>query len=178
MNILIALAPFMLFAIVNRFVNPLAGLAAAALLAVILLARDLLIKKQTPKILDAGTAILFCGLSLYFFLAKPDWSVIAVRLCVDCGLLLIVLISLLVGKPFTLQYARESVVPEFWDQPAFRKTNYVISAVWAAAFALMVVAELGILFAGLPQRFGVIAIVLALVAAVKFTGWYPTRVRQ
>jgi hypothetical protein len=34
---------------------------------------------------------------------------VGVRLRVDAGLLLIVLITLLVGKPFTLQYAREQV---------------------------------------------------------------------
>jgi protein-S-isoprenylcysteine O-methyltransferase Ste14 len=116
---------------------------------------------------------------VYFLSAKPTWSVIGVRLCVDIGLLLIVLISLAVGKPFTLQYAREQVSRELWESPQFRRTNYVISGVWALAFALMVLAELAILFMPqLPRRVGIIVIVLALVGAVKFTGWYPEHVRR
>lgn len=42
----------------------------------------------------------------------------------------------------------------------------------------MVAAELTLLFApGLPPRAGIIVIILALVGAVKFTGWYPEHVR-
>src|SRR5689334_12198735 len=58
--------------------------------------------------------LLFGGLTLYAVLEEPTWSVIGVRLCVDSGLLLIVLVSMAVGRPFTLQYAREQVAREFW----------------------------------------------------------------
>jgi hypothetical protein len=77
-----------------------------------------------------------------------------------------------------LQYAREQVPAEFWNSPEFIRTNYVITAVWALAFAVMVVAELALLTVpGMPPRIGIAAIVLALIGAVKFTGWYPERVK-
>ena len=95
---------------------------------------------------------------------------------VDSGLLLIVLGSIAVRQPFTLQYAREQIAPELWDNPKFIRTNYIITGVWALAFVVMVVAELALLYVpGLPRRVGVIAIVVALIGAVKFTGWYPER---
>ena len=50
---------------------------------------------------------LFGGLAVYALLGGPAWTVIGVRLRVDAGLLLIVLASMAVGRPFTLQYARE-----------------------------------------------------------------------
>jgi hypothetical protein len=179
MHILLAFAPFIAFALIDRLAGSLAGLLAGAIIALLLLGRDWMFKKHSPKILDIGTALLFSGLLLYFLIAKPVWSVVGVRLCVDCGLLLIVLISLVVGKPFSLQYAREQVGREFWESPEFRKTNYVISSAWALAFAVMVIAEVSILLAPqLPRRFGMIVIVVALVGAVKFTGWYPERVRR
>ena len=169
----------MFFALIDRLGGSLAGLVAGAIVALLLLEREWLIQKRSPKILDVGTALLFSGLALYLLSAKPAWSVIVVRFCVDCGLLLIVLISLMVGKPFTLQYAREQVDSEYWESPEFRRTNYVISSIWAAAFAVMILAELAILFAAqLPRRLGIIVIVLALIGAVKFTGWYPTRVSR
>ena len=90
------------------------------------------------------------------------------------ALLLIVLASMVVRRPFTLQYAREQVAPEFWSSPEFTRTNYIITAVWMLAFFVMVMAELALLYIpGLPRQIGVIAIILALVGAVKFTGWYP-----
>jgi len=35
-----------------------------------------------------------------------------------------------VGQPFTMQYAREQVKPEFCGSPTFRHVNYVITGVW------------------------------------------------
>jgi hypothetical protein len=98
---------------------------------------------------------------------------------VDMGLFLIVLISMAVGRPFTLQYAREQVAPEFWSSPEFARTNYITTAAWALAFFVMVIAELALLYIpDLPHRIGIIAIILALIGAVKFTGWYPEHARS
>lgn len=178
MGILLAFAPFIAFAVVDRVAGPLAGLIIGAIVSLVLLARDWLFTRRSLKILDVGTALLFAGLVLYSLLVKPTWSVIAVRLCVDSGLLLIVLVSIAVRHPFTMQYAREQVKPEFWSSSEFRRTNYIITGIWALAFAVMVAAELILLYApGLPPRRGIIVIILALVGAVKFTGWYPEHVR-
>jgi hypothetical protein len=175
MGILLAFAPFIAFAVVDRLVGPTQGLVAGAVVSVALLLRDL-IRGKAAKVLEVGTVILFGGLALYALLGRPSWSVVGVRLVVDAGLLLIVLASLAMRRPFTLQYAREQVAPELWGTPGFVRTNYVITAVWALAFAMMVAAELVLLYLpGIPPRAGIIAIVLALVGAVKFTGWYPER---
>lgn len=177
MGILLAFAPFIAFAVIDRLIGPIEGLWAGTLAAAALLGRDLMTAGRTPKILEIGTLFLFGGLAVYALLGGPAWTVIDVRLRVDAGLLLIVLLSMVVGRPFTLQYAREQVAPELWNTPVFVRTNYVITAVWALAFAVMVLAELALLYVpNLPQRAGVIAIVLALVGAVKFTGWYPEHV--
>lgn len=176
MNILLAFAPFLVFAVVDRFFDPSIGLLAGALTSAILLIRDLVSADRSPKILEIGTFVLFGGLALYAFLVQPAWSVIAVRLMVDSGLLLIVLISMAIGKPFTAQYARESVDRSYWNSAEFVRTNYVITAAWALAFAVMVLAELALLYVpDMPHRLGIAAIVVALIGAVKFTGWYPKR---
>jgi hypothetical protein len=174
MGMLLAFAPFIAFAVIDRLIGSTAGLLAGAVISTILLVRDVMSPARGIKILDVGTFVLFCGLTLYAWLVQPNWSIIAVRLFVDSGLLLIVLLSLAVGKPFTLQYAREQVSAELWDTPEFYRTNVVISAAWALAFCIMVVAELVLLYQPeVPHRVGVIAIIVALVGAVKFTSWYP-----
>lgn len=178
MGILLAFAPFIIFALIDRIGGPTAGLVAGALVSLALLLRDLLTHSRSPKILEIGTSVLFCGLAGYALLKGIAFSVIGVRLWVDSGLLLLVLGSIASGQPFTLQYAREQVPPEFWNSPQFKRTNFIISGVWALAFATMVVAELALLYVPtLTPKIGIISIIIALVCAVKFTSWYPTQIQ-
>jgi hypothetical protein len=178
MGILFAFAPFVGFAIIERIVGPTTGLVAGALISVALIGRDAITPGRSPKILEIGTAVLFGSLALYALVGSPSWSVIEVRLWVDAGLLVIVLSTMALGQPFTLQYAREQVGAEFHYTPEFLRTNYVITSVWALAFAVMVAAELVMLnVPTVSPRVGVFAIIAALIGAVKFTGWYPEHLR-
>ncbi|SDH22498.1 hypothetical protein [Bosea robiniae] len=176
MNILLAFAPFLAFALVDRALGSLDGLLAGAAVSIAMLVRDMM-QGRSPKILEIGTVLLFAGLAGWFLAFQPAWSIIDVRLRVDLGLLLIVIVSMLIGKPFTLQYARESVAPELWSGPTFVKTSYVISAAWAAAFVVLVAVDLLWIYRpDVPPRLGVWATIAALFAAVKFTAWYPKQV--
>jgi hypothetical protein len=132
MGILLAFAPFLAFAIVDRLMGSVDGLVAGAVISAALLVRDWLRPNAAPKILEIGTFILFAALALYAALGAPEWSIMDVRLRVDGGLLLIVLVTMLIGKPFTLQYAREQVDRGLWTTPAFVRTNYVgpVAAFW------------------------------------------------
>jgi len=179
MGILLAFAPFAVFALLDRIIGPVEALAAGAAAAAVLIVRDLASAGRRVKVLEAGTFVLFAGLALYTLLSGAARSVIGVRLCVDAGLLLIVLASMAMGRPFTLQYARERVSPDVRDRPEFIRVNHVITGAWALAFGVMVLAELALLTVpDMPRRAGVTAIILALVGAVKFTGWYPEHRRQ
>jgi hypothetical protein len=178
MGILLAFAPFIVFVLGQMLVGVTAGLVLAAVVAALLILKSV-IAHQTLKVLEIGTLILFAGLAIYAKLAHPAWSIIAVRLRVDAGLLLVVLASLVLRKPFTLQYAREQVPAEIWSHPGFVRTNYVITAVWALAFAVMVLAEAAMLYVpGVPKRAGVIVTILAIYGAFRFTDSYPKRQKQ
>jgi hypothetical protein len=178
MGILVAFAPFLVFIVVERLVGVRAGLAAATVTSAGLLVREALGRKKTIKVLEVGTLLLFGGLTAFTLTVKTAWSIPAVRLCVDAGLLVIVLISLAVRQPFTLQYAREQVSRELWNRPEFVRTNYIITAVWAAAFALMVAADLVMVFLPtLPTFLPIVVTIAALWGAARFTSWYPERVR-
>ncbi|HZC98574.1 MAG TPA: hypothetical protein VE267_21070 [Bradyrhizobium sp.] len=178
MAILLAFAPFLAFAVTDRLVGSVEGLFVGFAVSAVLLLRDWLSRNRSPKLLEIGTAALFGALALYTLVSHPAWSIIGVRLVVDAGLLLIVVISLAIRQPFTLQYAREQVPQALWTSREFIRSNDVITTVWALAFAVMVAADLVLLtLPDLPPRFGIIATVLALVGAIKFTGWYPNRRR-
>jgi hypothetical protein len=178
MNILLAFLPFIVFAVLSRLVGPVEGLIGGTLTSMILLVRDRL-QSRSLKILEAGTFLLFIGLTVYALTAGLALSVIEVRLWVDLGLLAIVLASMAVGRPFTMQYARENVPQEYWSSPKFVRTNFVITSVWALAFIVMVVTEAAMLHVpGTPHALGVTVIVLALVGAVKFTDRYTASARE
>jgi hypothetical protein len=176
MNLLLAFSPFLAFVVVEATVGVTAGLAAAALISVAMLLRDFVSRERRVKILEVGTLLLFGALACYAYAFGASWSVPAVRLRVDAGLLLIVLASIALRQPFTMQYARERIAAERWHAPAFLRVNDVITSAWAAAFAAMVAADLLMAYVPtVPRWIGVAITVAALGAAVRFTGWYARR---
>jgi hypothetical protein len=61
----------------------------------------------------------------------------------------------------------------------FLRTNYVIPGAWAMAFAVLVAADLTLVYRpGAPAWMVVIATVLARLGAAKFNGWYPRHARH
>jgi hypothetical protein len=177
MGMLLAFAPFILFAMVQRFLGSTVGLLVAAGLAAVLLLRTWM-SGRTVKVLEIGTVVLFAGSAAYALATNSKWSIADVRFRVDAGLLLVVVASIAIRKPFTLQYAREAAPPEVWSNQAFIRLNYAITAVWALAFAVMAGTDLVFLYwPNLPVIAGVGATILAMLGAIGFTSWYPARVR-
>ena len=178
MGILVAFAPFIEFVVLDELLGSTEGLIAGIIMSAGLLIRDWMSADREPKIIEIRTAIFFCGLAVQALLLDPAWSIDGVRLRVDSGLLIMILVTLAIRQPFTLQYAREQVAPEFWERPEFVRTNYVITAIWALAFSVVVIVELILLqWPEVPPRVGILVTIAALVGAVKFTSWYPERRR-
>jgi hypothetical protein len=130
-------------------------------------------------VLGAGSAILFAALGLYLTLVDSGLSSPAVKLTVDAGVLAISLASLAVRQPFTLQYAREVVDAETARLPGFLRANYVITWAWTAAFLLMLMANVLMIYVpGLPLWSGLMIAFAARNTAVYFTNWYPKHRRE
>jgi hypothetical protein len=182
-NLLLAFAPFIVFVVLERLLGIPAGLAGGAVIAAALLVRDLLAPGRRPKLLGIAIFLLFGGLSLLVPSIGGEWSAADVRLRVDAGLLLIVLLSMVLGRPFSMQYAREDMdqraEAQHWDSPEFLRIHYVVSAAWAAAFGVLVLGDAVMAFMpeALPQAGSVLVPALALAAAAWFAGWYPEQRR-
>ena len=177
MGLLWAFSPFIAFAVLNHFVNPTMALVVAALVSLVLIGREIA-SGRSAKILEIGTCILFAGLAAFSYFSDMNWPVVGVKLAVDAGLIAIVLVSLIMGRPFTLQYAREQVPNELWDSPEFFRINQVITLVWLGAFAVLIFADLILLYVPeAPHRISVLLTIAALYGAFKFTTYYPDRKR-
>jgi hypothetical protein len=173
MAIFLILAPYGAFATLMLTTSAAVSLFAAAAICLMVIALDI-VRGRSIKVLSAGSAILFAALGCYIILIDSSLGNSAIKLAVDCGVLAISLGSLLVRRPFTLQYAREVVDAETATLPGFRHANYVITSAWSAAFLLMVLANVLLIYLpGLPLWSGIAIAFAARNTAVYFTKWYP-----
>src|SRR5690242_16568667 len=107
MNLALGFVPFILFAVLMRLSTDLALWVAFA--AAFTLGMRSFLDTRVLKTLDAGNTALFGLLALYKGFIQPSLSFGALLLAVDGGLLAIILASIVLHEPFTLQYAREQV---------------------------------------------------------------------
>jgi hypothetical protein len=86
------------------------------------------------------------------------------------------IVTLLIRRPFTVAYAKDTTPEEYWETAHFREVNYAISAVWAAAFTFSaIVGAIGGIVAHGSADFwtGWILPIGAMLFAVEFTEFYP-----
>ena len=86
------------------------------------------------------------------------------------------IVSLLIRRPFTLAYAKDTTPEEYWESPLFMRINYAITAVWAGAFTFSaIMGALGgtVLSGGNDFWTGWILPLAAMLFAVEFTEFYP-----
>ena len=177
MGVVFGFLPFLVFAVLSSVIGATYALIAGAAVSVALIARGWR-NGASFKLLECGTFVLFVAVSVYSATAGNSLSIAGVRLCVDGGLLAVVMITMAARRPFTLDYAKEQVAREYWNRPAFIHANYVITAGWAVAFLVMVVADaVLLLLPDVPRAVGIVAIAAAMFGAVAFTRRYAAMSR-
>jgi hypothetical protein len=173
MTIFLILAPYGVFAALMLVTSAAVSLFASAAICLMVIAIDVA-RGRSIKMLGAGSVILFVALAGYVTLVDSSLSSSAVKLAVDTGVFAISLASLLIGRPFTLQYAREMVDAETAALPGFLKSNYVISGAWTLALLLMMGANVLLMYLpGLPLWSGLAVAFAARSTAIYFSRWYP-----
>jgi len=173
MAIFLILAPYGAFSFLMLATSATVSLFAAAGTCLVVIAIDA-VRGRSIKILGVGSAVLFAGLGLYLLVWHPTWSNSAVRLAVDAGVLTISLGSMLLRRPFTLQYAIEAVPAETAAIPGFLRANYIITGAWTVATLLMLASNVAMLYVpGLPFWTGLAIAFAARYSALYFTRWYP-----
>jgi hypothetical protein len=178
MNTLLGFAPYIAFYVALQLVAVETTLWIAAVVALLVTGWNWA-RSGSPKVLEIGSVVVFAALAAFTAAVHWPWTLIAVRLAVDSGLLLIVLFSLAVDRPFTLQYARERAPREVWNTPLFLSINRRITWVWAAAFAALVAVHAAVVFVpGTPHWVDTAVTIAALFGAFRFTARYPEIARR
>ena len=173
MTIFLILAPFGSFALLMLVTSAEISLFAAAAICLAVIGVDIY-RGRSIKMLGAGCVVVFAGLGAYVSLVDPALSSSAVRLTTDVGVLAISLASLIMRKPFILQYALEEVDAETAKLPGFEKGIYIITWVWTGAFVLMIAGNVLMIYVpGLPFWSSLVIALAARNSAAYFTTWYP-----
>jgi hypothetical protein len=172
------IAPWILMAVINgpgRFEE-----AASVALALALLTLWVGSRRGVPvHLLEAFTVVYFGVLALLGLVASDrviEWLQLWAGELSNSALAVFAIVTLLIRRPFTLAYAKDTTPREHWDSPLFLRINYVISAVWAGAF----------LFSALVGAYGDAVLrdngnfwtawilpIGAIIFAVSFTEFYP-----
>ena len=173
MTIFLILAPYAAFSLLTLVTSADVSLFTGAAICLAEIAYDM-VRGRSLKILGAGSVVVFVAVGGYVTEIDPDLSVSGVKFAVDTGIFLVTLGSMLAGKPFTLQYAREVVDAETLKVPGFIKANYIITAAWTFSMLLMMAGNAALIYVpGLPLWSGLLIAFAARNSAVYFTKWYP-----
>lgn len=173
MTIFLILAPYGVYTGLMLLTSATVSVFAGAAVCLATVAVDIA-RGRSAKMLAAGSAILFAGIGLYLVFADGTLGTLAVKVSVDAGIFIISLGSMLIRRPFTLQYAIESVPAEIAAMPGFLRANYIITGAWTAATLLMMAANIVLLYVpGLPIWSSLAIAFAARNSALYFTKWYP-----
>jgi hypothetical protein len=177
LQLLVGFLPWIILAVLGEQALVLALLLALAVAAVTTFRQFM---GGRLKILDSVTFAFFAFMALV--IVGFHWMAIVsyLSLLVNVTLMAIAWGSLLVGTPFTIQYAREQVAPERWHSPAFVRVNQYITAVWGLYFSLCALIALYRLLSGNPDlawKYAWVALgVLAALFSSYFPAWYRAHV--
>jgi hypothetical protein len=176
LKLLLSFAPWLAFLVIAQggLVRLKLGLAVALATSVVM-----------------GLARLHRGIILWVGLAFFTYALVAVALLNDLwtarhmgilangALALGSWLTIATGKPFTLDYARDHTDPSLWNEPAFIRSNVVITTAWALVFTVNALLAWGKMTPFLWPEWGYeIASYVLLIAAAAFTTWYPGHCRR
>lgn len=88
-------------------------------------------------------------------------------------------LTVILRKPFTMDYAKEHTDPSLWNSPTFIRTNMILTSAWGLTFTINAILAFGKMkhFVLSELSYEIISYTLMIGAAV-FTSWYPGYVRQ
>jgi hypothetical protein len=135
------------------------------------------------KLLDVATVAFFGALTVAAIVtSRADVAELdKYSQAISSGALgLIALGSIIVGHPFTVDYAKEQAPPQAWHTAMFKRINLVLTSAWTVVF--LVCGGLGLLaqqtsVKGLRDWLNWYIPIVLIFIAFRFTRWYPDQVR-
>jgi hypothetical protein len=171
-------------------------LSFAPWVAFLIIARGSLLRVEIALLVALGLSVVMAVLklqrgiimwvSLAFFIAASVavvgyhnmWTVRHLGVLANGALAAGAWATLLIGRPFTLEYARQHTDPAKWHEPLFIRVNVLLTAVWATAFTVNTALAWAAMKHLWPEWACHTASYATLITAAAFTSWYPAQIRR
>lgn len=127
------LVPWVIFSILPKNTSLKLNYATILVFVITLLLNLTEIRK---KFILPITTLIFFGVYTIAVILGINWVIANTGIMTSSALALMAWGSLFVGKPFTIQYAKEQSDPIKWSHPTFIFINRVLTGVWGILFLL------------------------------------------
>lgn len=132
--------------------------------------------KQLLKgfILSWGTLIFFAFNVIFVTWLKSIWIATHMGIFANTALVVIAWFSLLIGKPFTIQYAKEKTPKERWTSSIFIRINKIMTIFWGCVFIFNTgVNVLRVYYTGVPNWVYSGVLIFSIFVGMTFVMWFP-----
>lgn len=174
-SVFLGFAPWIIFSVVAG-PSTWTWAALAALVATAIIAVPAMVTTRQVNILDVAGLVFFGALVvLALFLDRADLQILENRAQLLSSIVLasVAYGSVALGRPFTEFYAKQQTPREYWRSPLFRRINRVLTLIWGTAFAINALCDVAVAAGASTDVFNWVIPAVVLVAAYKFTVWYP-----
>jgi len=175
-KMILSFAPWIAFLIISgpSMFRLKLGIIVAAILVVVMGVTKL----HRGVVLWAGVLFFIYALISVVWLNNM-WTVMHMGILANGTLAAGTWLTVLMGKPFTLDYAKEHTDPSLWNTPTFLKTNYVLTSAWGVVFLIGVLnAWLKMLNLGVPNWVFEVSQYACMLGTMFFTNWYTAYVKR
>ena len=133
-KLLLAFSPWIFFKIITSH-HSLAALKVG-IIAALIISIVLAIKGIHRGFILVGSLAFFIFGVIAINIMDNMWVIRHIAVLANGTLASLSWISIFIGQPFTLAYAKKEVDKKYWDSPQFIRKSYVITGSWALVFTI------------------------------------------
>lgn len=156
--------PWLLMDILNKYISPTYSIIIICIIIAFPIFKS--IKYKDLIGLTFSTGFIAYAINKIYFISLLGIYYKSISLVVA----IMALISVIIGQPFTIVYAKATVSKEKWRHPIFIKINNIISLVWALIFFIEYLIR--ILNISNPNILNTIIVVFGLKFSKSFPNYY------
>ncbi len=139
-SLILGFLPWMLFLFLSG--KTLASLERATIISLIACIAFGFTELRQGFILQWGTLLFFSFCVITINLFHIIWVAVYMDLLSNSALAFVMWLTLLLGKPFVLQYAKRGLSEDRWKDPAFIRGCSQLTIVWASLMTVSVILSL------------------------------------
>ena len=172
---LISFAPWIAFLIIAR---DTLGRVEAGLVVALVLSVVMAVARLHRGIVMWVGLVFFSAATVAVLGFHNIWTIRHLGVLANGALAVGAWITLAVGRPFTLDYARAHTDPSKCNDPLFIKVNVQLTSLWAATFTFNTAVAWAQAHHLWPEWVCHTVSYATLLGAAAFTSWYPAHLRR